>query len=428
VAIGLVANACFVWITDIRLERQLAAIRAAGDPVSLTDLARKPIPPEKNAATYLRQAEAEVRAINDEVYSNDSFASWVKRWEPGHLMPPEGLKLVKKSLESHPKVIPLLERAAACPDYDAQLDYTHTTEDFLKDLLPRAQGFRAFVRVAEWRAHLLISEGKRDDAVRSALLLFRLADHFNRNPTLVAFLVAITVRGIAIHTIKLSLQNGPVATKVRAALDAELAHQERMEGLAGMLKSTLPDTLEDIDRLPGRRFWFISRGVRNMQESAYLKVFSKLTALGGDSASSGKFEQTLAEGKKLGLDPQLCPSFNGTYQAITRARAEIRCLRVLNALQDRVPAGSEAAVKLSELGLPAETITDPFIATGDPLHVKKLPQGWLVYSVGPNSRDDGGKLSAGNDGDVGVGPPPSATGSASASGGTSQKTTPSEKP
>ena len=32
VAIGLVANACFVWITDTRLERQLAAIRAAGDP------------------------------------------------------------------------------------------------------------------------------------------------------------------------------------------------------------------------------------------------------------------------------------------------------------------------------------------------------------------------------------------------------------
>ncbi len=52
VAIGLVANACFVWITDTRLERQLAAIRAAGDPLSLAELARKPIPPEKNAATY----------------------------------------------------------------------------------------------------------------------------------------------------------------------------------------------------------------------------------------------------------------------------------------------------------------------------------------------------------------------------------------
>ena len=58
VAIGLIANAWFVWTTDRRLEGQLAAIRAAGEPLTLADLARKPIPPEQNAATYLRRAEA----------------------------------------------------------------------------------------------------------------------------------------------------------------------------------------------------------------------------------------------------------------------------------------------------------------------------------------------------------------------------------
>ena len=52
-----------------------------------------------------------------------------------------------------------------------------------------------------------------------------------------------------------------------------------------------------------------------------------------------------------------------------RTRAEIRCLRVLNALQTHVPAGSNEMPKLSELGLPAETTTDPF--NGEPLHVKK---------------------------------------------------------
>ena len=76
---------------------------------------------------------------------------------------------------------------------------------------------------------------------------------------------------------------------------------------------------------------------------------------------------------------------------------------MLNALQTHVPAGSNVVPKLTELGLPAETITDPF--TGEPLHVKKTPQGWLVYSVGPNFRDDGGKLDDPH-GDVGVGPPP----------------------
>ena len=83
----------------------------------------------------------------------------------------------------------------------------------------------------------------------------------------------------------------------------------------------------------------------------------------------------------------------------------IRCLRVLNALQTHVPAGSNAVPKLADLGLPAETTTDPYTYPRKPLHVKKLPQGWLVYSVGPNEQDDGGKLEDPMSGDVGVGPP-----------------------
>ncbi len=55
---------------------------------------------------------------------------------------------------------------------------------------------------------------------------------------------------------------------------------------------------------------------------------------------------------------------------------------------------------LGEFALPAEATTlTPF--NGEPLHVKRLPQGWLVYSVGPNLRDDGGKLGYENDRDVG---------------------------
>jgi len=76
-------------------------------------------------------------------------------------------------------------------------------------------------------------------------------------------------------------------------------------------------------------------------------------------------------------------------------------------LQTYVPAGSNEVPKLTDFGLPAEAITDPY--TGESLRVKKTPQGWLVYSVGPNFRDDGGKLDDPDDqinGDVGVGPPP----------------------
>ena len=52
--------------------------------------------------------------------------------------------------------------------------------------------------------------------------------------------------------------------------------------------------------------------------------------------------------------------------------------------------------------LPVEAITDPY--NGEPLHLKKLPEGWLIYAVGANLLDDGGDLE--NKKDWGLGPIP----------------------
>jgi hypothetical protein len=91
--------------------------------------------------------------------------------------------------------------------------------------------------------------------------------------------------------------------------------------------------------------------------------------------------------------------FSG-LEAADRVRAMVRALRVLNALQARVPPGGDQAPPLGDLGLPAEATTDPF--DGEPLRVKKVPRGWMVYSVGRNGVDDGGQFERAAD--VGAGP------------------------
>ena len=50
--------------------------------------------------------------------------------------------------------------------------------------------------------------------------------------------------------------------------------------------------------------------------------------------------------------------------------------------------------------LPADATIDPF--NGAPLHLAKLSEGWLIYSVGANLKDDGGDLV--DKKDVGLGP------------------------
>ena len=297
VAIGLVANAGFVWITDTRLERQLAAIRAAGDPISLADLARKPIPPEKNAATILSRAEAEVTATVNDVFYDDyfHFSDWCERWETGHPLPPEGLKSVRRALEAHPNVIPLLELAAACPDYVPQLDYRLPPEEFLNKLSYNAGVFRDVSRVLEFQAHLLVAEGKHDEAVRTGLLVFRLTDHFNRNPALTAYIVGITVRDIAIDTINLVLQSGLVSNKVRAALDTALAHQERTEGYAWAMKSEQAFLLDEFRTLPARNFWLLSREIWNHRESEYLDETQMFFTLTRSSTSYSRAEHMIRD-------------------------------------------------------------------------------------------------------------------------------------
>ena len=65
--------------------------------------------------------------------------------------------------------------------------------------------------------------------------------------------------------------------------------------------------------------------------------------------------------------------------------------------QARRRSGSSNSAKL---GLPRETTIDPY--NGEPLHVKKLPAGWQVYSVGMDLTDNSGTFAKVTD--VGVGP------------------------
>ncbi|MHB1033971.1 MAG: hypothetical protein ACYC0Y_04930 [Pirellulales bacterium] len=407
VLIGLVVDAWCAWATDKRLESQLAAIRAAGDPVSIADLAPKPFPPEQNAATYLRQAEAGLISIEDKTSALDY------PWElPGFLMPAEDQKIVKAALATAPDVIPLLERAAACPHYRPELDYTLSAETFFD--LSSAVGRPREAGIALcFRAALLVAEGKHDEAARTALVTFRLARHFDQVPLMTGYCGAGLVRRYAFRTAAIALQTGSVSKDVRDALDAELARQERLEGCAWALKSERAHNLDLCREVAPSRHVRLLRGFWSRPESECLEAWELCLALPLDRdpyCETERIIRTIYQGKLQGMSPWarlLMPDvdlLHGFGTLVTDRRAQMRALRVLNALQTHVPPGSKEIPKLSELGLPAEAITDPF--TGKPLHVKKTPRGWLVYSVAQNLRDDGGKLDDSVDGDVGVGPPP----------------------
>ena len=395
-AIGLIANAWFIWTTDARLAAQWASIRAAGEPVTLADLARPPIPPEKNAATYLRQADADVKAIDDAIWAGD----WWRKTNGQAFMTPlplEGQKLIKTAWNAHPNVMPLFERAAACSEYNDNSVYVQWNpmpDKWLGELQVR----RMRARTLHLLAWSLIADGKCDETLRTATLLLRLNHHFGYNEGLAGMLVAVTIQGIAIDMANAALQAGPVSQNLRNALDAALAAYDPIANTRQSLLSERPYYHELLAQSPWRNFWLVTRGVKNREESQWFDEVQSILPLLQPPVDFQRISKAYAS-------KTLSPANNAMLNATLRIQATTRALRVLNALQTHVPAGGEAIPKLSELGLPAETTVDPF--NGQPLIVKKLPNGWLVYSVSWNLKDDGGMVMD-RCLDAGVGPPPAA--------------------
>jgi hypothetical protein len=189
---------------------------------------------------------------------------------------------------------------------------------------------------------------------------------------------------------------------MRDALDAELAIHDSMEAFRWALKSERAFGLESYQALPARRAWPI-RARWDEDAAAYLDMIDEQLTLTSqpycDVAEATEAKPPVAGAT---LAENVKPAILAARQAADRNRAIIRCLRVLNALQAMEQKGDVPEPKLSDLGLPAEATVDPF--TGEPLKVKRLPEGWLVYSEGQNLTDDGGQLDDPRVGDVGLGP------------------------
>lgn len=405
VAILLTVNAFFIWKTGARLESQLADLKAAGEPIALKDLARPPIPPEKNAATYLERARGDAAMIEKEIYA--LFPRGMSFEKPPD---PNEQGKAQKVFDAYPKAIPLLEQAAACADYDAQLDYSVSGGMFIAKYLPHIQESRLFARVLRERTVLLAARGRRDDALAGMTLLFRLTRHFDRDPLMVGGLVAIACRGVAIEGANAVLQSGRVNNAVREALDREVSRHDPERAYVGVLKTERALSLDMIREFPWNQHWVTralsyscqSHCLETMQEylTAASMPYYKLKAP-EPFPNEALQKWWFLEFPDVAIVKLLRPGQDAYRIAVESDRATIRELRVLIALQTKAGADAAQPPKFSDLGLPSDVTTDPF--DGQPLRVKKLPKGWLIYSVGPNRIDDSGTISDRTD--VGIGPP-----------------------
>lgn len=398
--LGLISWAVTNARATARVAERIAALRAAGEPTTLADLRRTPIPAESNAMTYLDQAAPAVEAIVSAVYAVEEQATEEERKAIGDNGPsPAILAAIRDALAAHPDVVPLLERAAACPGFDRQWDFNLTSQSFMESMhTERISSLRSIWWVLRYQADVQLADGRRDDALRTCLTMLKLTRLLQYEPCVVNFLVGMAVRRVSIDVTNRVLTSGPVSPDLHAELEAELAGQDVVAAYRESLRS---------ERALGSDC-FRDLGVYHFQplfkndHCDYLDLMAFSIATAAQPLADAHVRDEFARvSREAGfLTRLIVSSIEGTRESCSRIETLLHALRVLNAIQAREQAGDASEPQLDNLGLPVEATLDP--VNGEPLHIKKTPQGWLIYGVGANLTDDGGQLE--DDLDVGVGP------------------------
>ncbi len=403
------------WASD-RLAQKLSELTEAAEPIGLADLARESVPANEDADFYLRRCEDHVKAIIGELHP--AYDEHQREFHDDDLPPPLQ-EAIDRALQTHPDALALIEKAGSCTAFDHQWDTRSGGHAFLNDNLQRVECMHNVARVVQIRAMLSLARAQPEDALNRAIVLFRICRLHQRETPVVSFLMAMALRYAAIEASNTILQTSSLPHTSREALEAELRLHDDMR----LLHSVFPveralglAIFQDSETQlvhPKTLAWWWPAMWKNDQ-CAYLdKMANQMQAsqrpfrdrprppkveLG--NSSDDLLANFAASPSVEPLSDLLTASLPAVPDVVDRATAELRCLRLINQLTRRQQAGHDREPRLDELGLPADASVDPY--NGETLRVKKLPGGWLVYSVGTNLKDDGGKLADYED--VGLGP------------------------
>lgn len=395
-----------------RLDRELSDRRRAGELQAIEDLIPRLPPGARNAADIYQ------RAFKTLVLSKGERALLLGRGNLLRGAPPkppqewnaEELQAARRAIATNASYFQLLEEASltpACAFHIAWHRGWRTDLPHLPCMLWAGMLLRA-------RAAILTREGKPEEALRSCAALLSMADHVEREPALISQHVGYCLQGMAVDSVEYALRGAEASPATCQRLFDQLRTVDlvslslrAMQGEEAIYGLPTFDSRRRLLHLaflsPGRTRPLVVRlapGLAlNLDELSYLEFIgqaSRAFALAWPESQhaaeqADRHLQRLPDYRGMltkRISPPVSPELlhrEETTASIGAAQIAL-ALRSYRSQQGRYP---DSLAQLEAAGW--ELPTDPF--NQQSYHYRRQGAGFLVYSVGPDMKDDNGRPS-----------------------------------
>lgn len=398
------------------LDRQIAAMKAAGEPLSLAEYYDRlpPLPDDQNSARIIESLTEELDSISNPkpppehlpFFGKGILPAWSDPWHK------EMLTAINEFLTTNAELIARIDPIQHLPRGRFHLELKSNP---IAILLPNLAPLRTAANVEVLAAINDAAAGKQADALVRCRTILNLSAAVREEPILISSLVSASIDARAVSILERLLAARSAAPELLASLQ-DLLHDHDLNspiptGLRGerlgqmgiheFIAERGPQSISNITgrsslALPKGFNWLIA-GLFRLSQAKTLELLAPLI----DSLNSPKeaMEVVAEFDRKAGsLGPQyivakiILPSLTRCVTLWARQLAELRCARTgLAAERFRIATGKwpETLDELAPRYLDAVPL-DPF--DEEPLRYRVDPDKITIYSIHENKADDGGKI------------------------------------
>jgi hypothetical protein len=408
--VGLGAFGVFRLRVRDQLNKRIKALRAQGYPMSLVEMDtwyRENFPdPEHNAwPVYVSAFEA---CVSDEGEDYENLGALCDQLHAtrGQSLEPVQLQKARALVADNQACLDLLRGAG-------EIAHCRQTLDFLEGIsmkLPWRHESRVCAMLLQLAIRVAVQDADTDQALKAIEVMLALANALDE-PIHIINAQRMRILGACISTIEDVLSHQALTNEQVRALEARLEPVASLENFRQSLMADRCSVLavfnepaRDVARCfvdsPKRLLplYIVIRRLVGLQDQDVLSHINVMQA--HFEAASLPHHEAIATIRTIEADPThklgmvargFAPRYHRTYQVALRAVARASCARVGLAVeryrqaQGQVPDTLDSLVPTYMASLPL----DPY--DGQPLRFRHLDTGYVVYSVGVDLQDDGGK-------------------------------------